>query len=207
MALYFGDKHQIYVTPPSSYQTAIQFVKEGSIHENYGRAIVIGSDVYYSPNSSRKPPVPKLQTNIVRNPLKDNVEEYHNPQWWRSDTGYLPFLPTSPQFGSPPFHVLYNNFVETGPRRKRRVRMDSNDILNWTRLEATLGQIFKSFQSTYSIPEMSLMVSTSLSLHEGSFDIERCVYPVPQLMLHFQPWLWQPGNTAWTGLSLMPSLF
>ncbi len=80
--------------------------------------------------------------------------------------GYLPFLPTSPQFGSPPFHQLYGDVLETGPRRKRRVRMESNDVLNWVRLETILSHIFSSFQSTYSIPNMSLIVPTSLACQD-----------------------------------------
>lgn len=166
MASYFGDKDQVHISPPSSFQTAIRYTSNQPIHEGNARAIVIGTDIYYSPNCSRTPLLPlKCPTN-VRNPLKDDIEEFHNPKWWNTDTGYLPFLPTNPQFGSPPFHQLYNNLVETGPRKKRRLRMDSNDVLNWKRLENALGHIFKSFQTTYCIPDMSLIVPTSVACQD-----------------------------------------
>ncbi|KJA19781.1 hypothetical protein HYPSUDRAFT_204362 [Hypholoma sublateritium FD-334 SS-4] len=167
MARYVGDKHQVHLPPPTSFQRAIQYTSNTSIHEANARAIVIGTDVYYSPNSSRTPPLPSKSLQYIRDPLKDSVEEFHNPQWWRTDTGYLPFLPTSPKFGSPPFHQLFNYPLEMGPRRKRRVRMDPNDILNWSRLETTLAHIFKSFQSMYCIPDMSPIVRTSLACQDA----------------------------------------
>lgn len=123
--------------------------------------------MYYSPNSSKLPKLPSKSIELGRNPLKDDVEEYHNPQWWKMNTAYLPFLPITPQFGQLPFHELYNNILETGPQRKQQIRMDSNDVLNWKQLEATLAQIFKSFQSTYCIPEMSLIVPTLLACQEA----------------------------------------
>lgn len=167
MAGYFGDAQQVHISPPSSFQTAIRYTSNKSIHEGNARAIVIGTDIYYSPNCSRTPLLPSKCPQKVRNPLKDDIEEYHNPQWWNTDTGYLPFLPTNPQFGSPPFHQLYNNLVSTGPRKTRRLRMESNDVLNWKRLESSLTHIFRSFQSTYSIPDMTLIVSTSLACQDA----------------------------------------
>ncbi len=150
-SLSFGDSDpRLHLPPLTSYQKAIRYSSNIQIHEGSARAIVIGPDIYYSPNSSRTPPLPLPPGNTQYdcNPLKDCVDQFHNPQWWKTDVGYLPFLPTSPQFGSSPFHVLYNSYLETGPRRKRRVRMDSADVLNWGRLETTLTHIFKSFQST-----------------------------------------------------------
>ncbi len=166
MPRYFGDPNQVHLPPPTSFQRAIQYTSSAPIHEAYARAIVIGTDVYYSPNSSKAPPLPPQSSRYIRNPLKDGVEEFHNPQWWKTDTGYLPFLPTSPQFGCPPFDQLYNRPLETGTRLKRRVRMDSNDVLNWSRLETTLTHIFKSFQSMYCIPDMSPIVRTSLACQD-----------------------------------------
>ncbi|KJA22733.1 hypothetical protein HYPSUDRAFT_201830 [Hypholoma sublateritium FD-334 SS-4] len=166
MPRYVGDVNQVHITPPTSYQQAIQSTRNTPIHGSNGRAIVIGEAIYYSPNSSKTPPLPPKDLRKIRDPLKDCVEELHNPQWWSADTGYLPFLPTSPQFGSPPFDQLFNTVLETGSRRKRRVRMDSNDILSWKRLETTLGHIFNSFQTTYSIPDTSPIVPTSLACQD-----------------------------------------
>ncbi len=162
----FGDPRQVHLLPLTSFQRAIRYTSDKPIHDSNARAIVIGKDVYYSPNSSRKPPLPVDNPQYVRDPLKDCVEEFHNPQWWNTEMGYLPFLPTSPHFGSPPFHQLYNKFLETGPRQKRRVRMDSSDIINWSRLEATLTQIFHSFQSTYCIPDMFRVIETSVACQD-----------------------------------------
>ncbi len=165
---FVSDSHQVHLPALTSFQRAIRYTTNMQIHEINGRAIVIGTDVYYSPNSSRTPPAPLPPRNLqyTRDPLEDCVEEFHNPQWWKTDTGYLPFLPTSPQFGSSPFNLLYNSFLETGTCRKRRVRMNSNDVLNWGRLEMTLTHIFKSFQSTYCIPDMPPIIRTSLACQE-----------------------------------------
>lgn len=85
------------------------------------------------------------------------------------ESGYLPFLPTSPSFHCPPFHVLFNRPINVGPRRRMRIQMDSNDVLNWNRLEHTLTQLFRSFQSAYSIPPMPPIVRTSL-VCQDQFD-------------------------------------
>ncbi len=47
--------------------------------------------------------------------------------------------------------------------------MDSNDIISWSCLEATLAQIFQSFQSTYSIPDMFRLIQTSVAC-QGVFE-------------------------------------
>lgn len=148
--------------PPTAFQTAINYSGTQSVHEASGRVLVLGSDVFYSPNCSRVPPrpPPHAQT-YVRNPLKDSVEEFHHPHWWSPQVGYLPFLPISPNLHCPPFHVLFNNPVGIGPRRIR-IQMDSNDILSWNRLENALSQFFRSLQSNYSIPPMSPIIETSL---------------------------------------------
>ncbi len=153
------------VSGPTSFQTAIRYSSLAAIHEETARAIVLGTDIYYSPNSSQTPKLPPLPSvsQFVRDPLKDSIEEFHNPQWWTMETGYLPFIPTSPHFGSPPFHVLYNEPMETGHALKRRVQMDSSNVLNWKRLETSLAHLFKSFQSMYSIPDMPPIIETSLA--------------------------------------------
>ncbi len=110
----FGDPRQVNLLPPTSYQKAIRYTGDKSIHDSNARAVIIGTDIYYSPNSSRTPPRPLANPQYIRDPLKDNVEEFHHPQWWNAELAYLPFLPTSPHFGSPPFHQLYNKFLETG---------------------------------------------------------------------------------------------
>ncbi|KJA14273.1 hypothetical protein HYPSUDRAFT_208863 [Hypholoma sublateritium FD-334 SS-4] len=159
---------------PPAYHTAINYTGTQSIHEASGRAIVLGSDIYYSPNCSRAPPLPTKplpgQTvHYGRDPFQNKVEEFHNPQWWSAKAGYLPFLPTLPNFYCPPFHVLFSDPIGIGPRRNRRLRMDSNHALNWNRLETTLAHIFQSFQSSYSIPPMPPIVSTSL-VCQGPFE-------------------------------------
>lgn len=158
---------------PTAFETAINYSSSESIHKSNGRAIVLGTDIFYSPNCSLTPPPPPPFTaapkTYVRDPLKDSVEEFHHPHWWSLQAAYLPFLPTSPNFYRPPFHVLFNDLVKTGVRQKRRVRMDSSDILNWNHLENSLAQIFQSFQSNYSIPDMPPIVPTSLAC-QSAFD-------------------------------------
>lgn len=159
---FFGDK-PLELPEPTSFQTAIRFTSAQSIHKATGRAIVLGEEIYYSPNSSRTPLMPPPPTQAyTRDPVTDSVEEFYNPRWWTPQAAYLPFLPTSPNFQCPPFHTLFNNPVTHGPRRKYRIQMDSNDILNWNRLENTLTQLFRSFQTTYSIPDMPPIIRTSL---------------------------------------------
>ncbi len=149
---------------PTSFQTAINMSTAGSIHLDTGRAVVIGESIYYSPNSSRTPPMPPpVSRSYIRDPSKDAVEEFHDPRWWSVETGYLPFLPIAPNLNSPPFHLLFNTPVDVGPRRKCLVQMDSQDVLNWNRLENTLARLFKSFQASYSIPTMSPIICTSLA--------------------------------------------
>lgn len=97
--------------------------------------------------------------------MKDSVEEFHNPHWWNLNAGYLPFLPKFPNFHFPPFHVLFNDPIQTGARQKRRIQMDPNDVLTWNRLEEALTKVFKDFQSTYSIPRMPPIIQTSLACH------------------------------------------
>ncbi|KJA15797.1 hypothetical protein HYPSUDRAFT_207585 [Hypholoma sublateritium FD-334 SS-4] len=117
---------------PTSFQTAINLSSPGSIHQATGRAVIIGETVYYSPNSSKTPPMPPPVTDAyIRDPSKDSVEEFHSPRWWTADTGYLPFLPIMPNFNKPPFHLLFNTPVGIGPRRKRLVQM------------ATIAAVFK----------------------------------------------------------------
>lgn len=150
---------------PTAFEKAINYSGGGqTIHGANGRAIVLGSDIFYSPNCSRtpSPPPPRPITAYIRDPLKDSVEEFHQPKWWSLEAGYLPFLPTSPNFYCPPFHVLFNDLIGTGAR-KRRVRMHSSDVLSWKRLENALAQIFQNFQSNYSIPDMPPIVQTSLA--------------------------------------------
>ncbi len=177
------------VSGPTSFDTAIRYTSSTPIHDAYARAIVLGTDIYYSPNSSRTPPLPpKDVTRPIRDPVKDSVEEFHNPSWWRTDMAYLPFVPTAPQFGTPPFHVLYNEPLETGPRRKRRLRMESNDILSWKRLENTLERIFRSFQSSYSIPgvhtnrpnvtSVPVRLRISVAVHHRRKALSKLVFPL-----------------------------
>lgn len=159
----FGDD-PLDLSAPTSFHTAIRYSSARSIHEATGRAIVIGEDIYYSPNSSKTPPLPpKGIHSYVCDPLKDSVQEFHNPHWWTIEAGYLPFLPISPNFHNPPFLLLFNIPIHTGKRPKRRVQMDSNDILNWNHLEHTLAKIFKSFQASYSIPDMPPIICTSVA--------------------------------------------
>lgn len=162
MATIFGDARPL--PAPTTFQTAIGYSSSHSIHQASGRAIVLGTDIYYSPNCSLIPrPPPPATSTYVRDPFKDSVEEFHHPHWWTIKAGYLPFLPTFPNFHCPPFHVLFNDPIQTGARQKRRIQMDSNDILSWSRLENALARVFKDFQSTYSIPPMPPVIQTSLA--------------------------------------------
>lgn len=165
MATFVGKEQPLDLLPPTAFQKAIRFSGIPEITcKTTGRVIVLGTDLFYSPNCSLTPPLPPPPTRTyIRDPLKDSVEEFHQPHWWVLETGYLPFLPTNPNFHSPPFHTLFNDPIKTGPCWKRRVQMDSNDILSWNRLENTLSQLFKSFQSIYSIPQMSPIIRTSLA--------------------------------------------
>lgn len=165
MRTIFG-KTPLELHAPTAFETAINYSGGGqSIHGTNGRAIVLGSDLFYSPNCSRtpSPPPPRPIPKYIRDPLKDSVEEFHQPKWWSLEAGYLPFLPTSPNFYCPPFHILFNDPIGAGARSKRRVRMDSGDVLSWKRLENALAQIFQNFQSNYSIPDMPSIVQTSLA--------------------------------------------
>ena len=173
VAMFSGD-NPLELPAPTAFHTAINYSSSQSIHQANARAIVIGSDIYYSPNCSLTPPLPTFPTGAqpvtyFRDPLQSTAEEFHHPQWWSLKFGYLPFLPTSPNLHCPPFHVLFSDPIGIGPRKKRRLRMNSNDALNWNRLEAELSLIFGSFQSRYSIPPMSPIVQTSLAC-QGPFE-------------------------------------
>ena len=150
---------------PSSYLTAIRYVNlnRNWLHQPLGRAVAIGDAIFYSPNSSFVPACPPpAEHQLFRDPAKDNVEELHQPRWWSSSAAYLPFLPTSPNLHSPPFHVLFNNPTT---RRKNHVQMDPKAALEWANLEQRLKCSVQQFQSGYAIPVSHTVpiVATSLA--------------------------------------------
>ncbi len=115
------------------------------------------------PNSSFAPaPPPPATESLLRDATKDNVAEFHQPRWWSSSAAYLPFLPISPNFYSPPFHVLFH---DPPVRKKNRIRMSAGDALQWADLEQRLKLAIQQFQSGYGIPssQMVPIISTALA--------------------------------------------
>lgn len=150
---------------PSSYLAAIRYVNLNRdwLHQPLGRAVVVGNDVFYSPNSSFAPASPPpAEHQLSRDATKDNVEEFHQPHWWTSSAAYLPFLPTFPNLHSPPFDVLFHR---PGVHKKNHIQMDPRDTLEWADLEQRLKCAVQQFQSGYAIPTCHTVpvVATSLA--------------------------------------------
>ena len=61
VAMFSGD-NPLELPAPTAFHTAINYSSSQSVHQANARAIVIGSDIYYSPNCSLTPPLPTFPT-------------------------------------------------------------------------------------------------------------------------------------------------
>lgn len=148
----------------TKFEDVIQKQVSYELHTKCARAVVLGSDIFYLPNSSFLPRLPSNDGHPFRcDPNTQDVEEIQQPLWYIHEMAYLPFVPKEPSFHIVPFDKLYSNpLTIRNIKRQHRKHMDSPDIIHWKTIEKQMEGVFFTLHSKYSIPEMKYTVSTTL---------------------------------------------
>jgi len=137
-----------------------------------GHAFLHNGDLYYSPNSSRKFPVP--QEIYIRNspfkPASDHYANYTQTSWLSTGLSYLAFVPSTPIF-SGPFSCLQDSEFCVSQLSNKRFGLSLRPLDRWHKLEEQLLTLVTFFQE-WDHPKLVICppLPSSLGFLESNFS-------------------------------------
>src|SRR5687768_3397962 len=100
---------------------------------------LIDGAIVFSPHSRRKVQFPPASppSRVERYPWAADIKEFHQPQWWSQDFGYLAFLPLVPSFSSILFKQTFS-IPHLPERLDGKYHLPTHVVLSLARVEHQL---------------------------------------------------------------------
>ncbi|KAF9547542.1 hypothetical protein CPC08DRAFT_796076 [Agrocybe pediades] len=178
--------------PPELWVRAMRASKDKPIDKSNGRANLINGRFYYSPNCSRPLKDEALLIEPV-DPSKSSVDVIREPTEWSPEQAYLSFMEMGSVMDGPMSWILRAR-KRYGKGKKKSVRMASEDVLRWNRLQFDLKTVSAMLLQLSGAPCEPPFIESVLQCNGSYEEPEALSDSIEQSREWFSYWI---GRTAY----------